>query len=183
MVETIPHQHSQYYIPKIFHLIYNYKKQQQRAIAGRRRQIAVPKVVDVTGEKVRESFETFIEEFVDPEQTDDDWDGKIYLAQIEAMKTYEYSTLYVDYQHLLLRENGVLATAILEQYYRFSPFLLKGLHRLLKNMHQACYIPVYFTIPKKLLVKLQPVLKQMNVFSKFLFQFTNRTKNQGYQIK
>ena len=43
------------------------------------------------------------------------------------MKTYEYSTLYVDYQHLLLRENGVLA-AILEQYYRFSPFLLKGLH-------------------------------------------------------
>ena len=85
------------------------------------------------------------------------------------MKTYEYSTLYVDYQHLLLRENGVLATAILEQYYRFSPFLLKGLHRLLKNMHQACYIPVYFTIPKKLLVKLQPVLKQMNVFSKFLF--------------
>ena len=159
------------------------QQQQQRAIAGRRRQIAVPKVVDVTGEKVRESFETFIEEFVDPEQTDDDWDGKIYLAQIEAMKTYEYSTLYVDYQHLLLRENGVLATAILEQYYRFSPFLLKGLHRLLKNMHQACYIPVYFTIPKKLLVKLQPVLKQMNVFSKFLFQFTNRTKNQGYQIK
>lgn len=109
------------------------KQQQQRAIAGRRRQIAVPKVVDVTGEKVRESFETFIEEFVDPEQADDDWDGKIYLAQIEAMKTYEYSTLYVDYQHLLLRENGVLATAILEQYYRFSPFLLKGLHRLLKK--------------------------------------------------
>lgn len=109
------------------------QQQQQRAIAGRRRQIAVPKVVDITGEKVRESFETFIEEFVDPEQADDDWDGKIYLAQIEAMKTYEYSTLYVDYQHLLLRENGVLATAILEQYYRFSPFLLKGLHRLLKK--------------------------------------------------
>ncbi|KAL1579535.1 DNA replication licensing factor mcm6 [Candida albicans] len=109
------------------------QQQQQRAIAGRRRQIAVPKVVDVTGEKVRESFETFIEEFVDPEQADDDWDGKIYLAQIEAMKTYEYSTLYVDYQHLLSRENGVLATAISEQYYRFSPFLLKGLHRLLKK--------------------------------------------------
>ena len=135
--------------------------------------------------RVRESFETFIEEFVDPEQTDDDWDGKIYLAQIEAMKTYEYSTLYVDYQHLLLRENGVLATAILEQYYRFSPFLLKGLHRLLKNMHQACYIPVYFTIPKKLLVKLQPVLKQMNVFSKFLFSIYQPYKESGIsdQIK
>ncbi|CAX39727.1 DNA replication licensing factor, putative [Candida dubliniensis CD36] len=109
------------------------QQQQQRAVAGRRRQIAVPKVVDVTSEKVRESFETFIEEFIDPEQADDDWDGKIYLAQIEAMKTYEYSTLYVDYQHLLSRENGVLATAISEQYYRFSPFLLKGLHRLLKK--------------------------------------------------
>ena len=59
------------------------QQQQQRAIAGRRRQIAVPKVVDVTGEKVRESFETFIEEFVDPEQTDDDWDGKIYWPKLK----------------------------------------------------------------------------------------------------
>lgn len=101
----------------------------------RRKQIAVPKVVDVTGEKVRESFEQFIETFVDEENNnvDDQWEGKIYLAQIEAMKTYEYSTLYVDYQHLVGRENGVLASAILEQYYRFSPFLLKGLRRVLKK--------------------------------------------------
>lgn len=95
--------------------------------------VEVPKVVDVTGEKVRESFEQFIEEFIDDETVDDEWSGKIYLAQIESMRVFEYSTLYVDYQHLVGRENGVLATAILEQYYRFNPFLLKGLRRLLKK--------------------------------------------------
>lgn len=107
--------------------------------SARRKQIAVPKVVDVTGEKVRESFEQFIETFVDDENDnrDDQWQGKIYLAQIEAMKTYEYSTLYIDYQHLLGRENGVLASAILEQYYRFMPFLLKGSRRLLKKYAPA----------------------------------------------
>lgn len=105
------------------------------AVAGKRRNIDVPKVVDVTGEKVRESFEAFLEDFVDNSGVDDtdSWQGRVYLAQIEAMKTYEYSTLYVDYQHLLLRENGVLAAAILEQYYRFSPFLLKGLRLVLKK--------------------------------------------------
>lgn len=107
--------------------------QQRPIVAGRRRQIAAPKVVDVTGEKVRESFENFIEEFVDPEQLDNGWDGKIYLAQIESMKTFEYSTLYINYQDLMSRENGVLATAISEQYYRFYPFLLNALKRLLKK--------------------------------------------------
>ncbi|RLV83369.1 DNA replication licensing factor MCM6 [Meyerozyma sp. JA9] len=104
-------------------------------IPGKRRQINVPKVVDVTGEKVRESFEAFLEDFVDNQSSEDNdsWQGRVYLAQIEAMKTYEYSTLYVDYQHLVSRENGVLATAILEQYYRFSPFLLKGLRQVLKK--------------------------------------------------
>lgn len=99
--------------------------------------VEVSKVIDVTGEKVRESFEQFIEEFVDQECADDEWGGKTYLAQIESMRVFEYSTLYVDYQHLVGRENGVLATAILEQYYRFNPFLLKGLKRLLKKYAPA----------------------------------------------
>lgn len=104
-----------------------------RSIVSRRREINVPKVVDLTGEKVRESFEQFLEEFVDSEQSTDQWDGKSYLSQIEAMKNYEYSTLYVNYQHLLLMENGVLASAIMEQYYRFYPFLLEGLKKLIKK--------------------------------------------------
>lgn len=103
------------------------------ASGAKRTNISVPKVVDVTGEKVRESFEQFIEQYTDSSAEDDAYNGRIYLAQIEAMKTYEYCTLYVDYQHLVERENGVLALAILEQYYRFSPFLLKGLRRLLKR--------------------------------------------------
>lgn len=101
--------------------------------ASIRSTVEVPKVVDVTGEKVRESFEQFIEEYIDEDSANDDWLGKIYLAQIETMRVFEYSTLYVDYQHLVASENGVLATAILEQYYRFNPFLLKGLRRLLKK--------------------------------------------------
>lgn len=109
------------------------REREQRMPASIRSAVEVPKVVDVTGEKVRESFEQFIEEYVDPESASDEWLGKIYLAQIETMRVFEYSTLYVDYQHLVGRENGVLATAILEQYYRFNPFLLKGLRRLLKK--------------------------------------------------
>lgn len=109
------------------------KERETRMPALIRSAVEVPKVVDVTGEKVRESFEQFIEEFVDQENADDEWGGKSYLAQIESMRVFEYSTLYVDYQHLVGRENGVLATAILEQYYRFNPFLLKGLRRLLKK--------------------------------------------------
>ncbi|KAL7663067.1 DNA replication licensing factor MCM6 [[Candida] zeylanoides] len=103
--------------------------------AVRRRNIAVPKVVDLTGEKVQESFEHFLEEFVDDEvaRNDTQFGGRIYVAQFAVMKTYELSTLYVNYQHLVTRENGVLASAILEQYYRFSPFLLRGLKRLLKR--------------------------------------------------
>jgi len=102
-------------------------------VSGRRRQINVSKVVDVTGEKVRESFEQFIEQFVDPAAVNDNFDGKTYLAQIDAMKNYEFCTLYVNYLHLLETENGVLASAILEQYYRFHPFLINGLNRLIKK--------------------------------------------------
>ncbi|CAI5755575.1 unnamed protein product [Candida verbasci] len=98
---------------------------------GKRRQINVTKVVDVTGEKVRESFESFLEEYV---EENGDGDGKIiYLQQIDNMKTYEKSTIYINYQHLLSRENGVLASAIMEQYYRFLPFLIKGLKRIIKK--------------------------------------------------
>lgn len=100
---------------------------------GRRKQNVVPHVVDVTGEMVRESFEHFVEEFAETSEDDDQWDGKVYLSQIQAMKTYEYATLYVNYQHLVSREDGALASAVLEQYYRFYPFLIKGLRRVVKK--------------------------------------------------
>ncbi len=105
----------------------------------RRNLLAIPKVVDVTGEKVRESFEQFLEEFVDGgsnNQNDDSYNGRSYIAQLHAMKKFEISTIYIDYNHLTLREGGVLAQAITEQYYRFLPYLLKGLKNLIKR-----YVP------------------------------------------
>ncbi len=40
-----------------------------------------------------------------------------YIDQIKAMKEYELTTLYVDFGHLLEREE-VLARAVRDQYYR-----------------------------------------------------------------
>lgn len=42
---------------------------------------------------------------------------KFYIDQIKAMKEFELTTLYVDFGHLLEREE-VLARAIQSQYYR-----------------------------------------------------------------
>lgn len=91
----------------------------------------VERVQDLTGEKVREAFEQFLEEFVEISTEGDQ--TRPYLAQLEAMKMYELSTLYVNYAHLVTRENGVLASAISEQLYRFLPFLQNGLKRVIKR--------------------------------------------------
>lgn len=101
----------------------------------RRRNLnTIKRVDDVTGEKVREAFEQFLEEFSvethDDEQTQT---VKAYRSQIEFMKVYDLNTIYIDYQHLLTRENGALAMAISEQYYRFLPFLQKGLKRVIRK--------------------------------------------------
>jgi DNA replication licensing factor MCM6 len=52
---------------------------------------------------------------------------------------YGLSTLYIDYQHLASTQNGTLAAAIAENYYRFLPFLIRGLHNMI-----AKYEPQYF---------------------------------------
>ncbi|AJR79408.1 Mcm6p [Saccharomyces cerevisiae YJM1573] len=92
----------------------------------------VKKVDDVTGEKVREAFEQFLEDF-SVQSTDTGEVEKVYRAQIEFMKIYDLNTIYIDYQHLSMRENGALAMAISEQYYRFLPFLQKGLRRVVRK--------------------------------------------------
>ncbi|KAG7192259.1 MCM DNA helicase complex subunit mcm6 [Scheffersomyces spartinae] len=98
-------------------------------VVGKRKLIRVPKVVDVTGEKVQEGFEVFLElEFAIEGQL-----APLYIQQIEAMDKLEQSTIYVNFQDLLSVEGGVLATAILEQYYRFLPFLVKGLKRVIRK--------------------------------------------------
>ena len=53
----------------------------------------------------------------------------VYVEQIHTMREYELSTLYVDYGHLLERDD-VLADAIQKQYYRFLPYIRRALHNL-----------------------------------------------------
>ncbi|KAI9852135.1 MAG: MCM DNA helicase complex subunit mcm6 [Thelocarpon superellum] len=107
---------------------------------------AVPKVVDVTGETVQQHFEDFLETFTEepgssgvPASSAAQTSDKYYIAQIHGLRHYNLSTLYVDYQHLSTRQGGALATAIVENYYRFLPFLTRGLHNLIHK-----YEPSYF---------------------------------------
>ncbi|CAR24694.1 MCM DNA helicase complex subunit MCM6 [Lachancea thermotolerans CBS 6340] len=102
----------------------------------RRRNLnTIKKVDDVTGEKVREAFEHFLEDFTIESQDDgqEPQAVKAYRSQIEFMRVYDLNTIYIDYQHLSTRENGALAMAISEQYYRFLPFLQKGLKRVIRR--------------------------------------------------
>ena len=96
----------------------------------------IPKVTDLTGEKVRESFEHFLENFSETDYTDSQADNRFYITQIKGLKHFELATLYVDYTHLQTVESGVLAEAVTENYYRFLPFLQRGLRRLIKK-----YVP------------------------------------------
>ncbi|KAJ5690430.1 DNA replication licensing factor mcm6 [Penicillium macrosclerotiorum] len=102
-------------------------------------------LVDEGGENVRRSFEDLLETFMEepsssaPPSSGEMLSDKYYIAQIKGMKKFELSTLYVDFNHLTSYENPVLADAIAQQYYRFLPFLTKGLHNLI-----AKYEPEYF---------------------------------------
>lgn len=92
----------------------------------------IKKVDDVTGEKVREAFEQFLDDFTQTNLQTGEQEN-VYRAQIQFMNTYDLSTIYIDYAHIAKRENGALAMAISEQYYRFLPFLIRGLKRVIKK--------------------------------------------------
>ncbi|ATZ56145.1 Bcmcm6 [Botrytis cinerea B05.10] len=105
----------------------------------------IPRVEDAIGQYVQLTFEEFLESYVeDPilsgatpssAMTTD----KYYIAQIHGLRTYQLSTLYVDYTHLSSYKGGALAEGIVEEYYRFLPFLTKALHNMI-----AKYEPRYF---------------------------------------
>ncbi|KJA29709.1 hypothetical protein HYPSUDRAFT_31691 [Hypholoma sublateritium FD-334 SS-4] len=100
----------------------------------------VPIVKDAVGESVAESFETFLKSFTeeialaatpgsDGFAADTVASELIYIEQIHTMREYELTTLYVDFGHLLQRDD-VLADAIQKQYYRFLPYLRRALLNL-----------------------------------------------------
>ena len=64
----------------------------------------------------------------------------VYIEQIHTMREYELTTLYVDYGHLLQKDD-VLADAIQKQYYRFLPYLRRALLNLVTE-----YEPEYLKI-------------------------------------
>ncbi|PSR93780.1 hypothetical protein PHLCEN_2v4675 [Hermanssonia centrifuga] len=112
------------------------RKARPRTQAG----VDIPLVKDAVGESVRESFETFLKTFTEeitlaatpasdggvPIAADGEL---IYIEQIHTMREYELTTLYVDYGHLLQKDD-VLADAIQKQYYRFLPYIRRALHSL-----------------------------------------------------
>lgn len=62
---------------------------------------------------------------------------RIYVEQIQIMRDHELTTLYVDFTHILMRDD-VLARAIQTKYYRFMPYLRRAIHNLVKK-----YAPEY----------------------------------------
>jgi DNA replication licensing factor MCM6 len=65
--------------------------------------------------------------------------NKYYVAQVHGLAHYQLSTLYVDYRHLLKFGEGVAAGAVLKEYYRFQPYLIRALQNVI-----AKYEPAYF---------------------------------------
>ena len=105
----------------------------------------ITKVEDQAGEKVQQAFEDFLESHVEeppasgiPPSSELRSD-KYYINQVNGLREFQLSTLYVDFRHLLALKEPTLADAIATQYYRFLPFLNKALNNLI-----AKYEPVYF---------------------------------------
>lgn len=105
----------------------------------------IPRVDDKIGLLIQEHFEKFIEGYIeDPTASGQPTSSaattdKYYIAQIHGMRTYELSTFYVDYKHLAGWNNGNLAEAVMNSYYRFLPFLTTALHNMISK-----YEPKYF---------------------------------------
>ncbi|KAG7119041.1 DNA replication licensing factor mcm6 like protein [Verticillium longisporum] len=105
----------------------------------------IPKVEDRIGLLIQEQFGDFLEGFVeerDPHGAPPSsavTTDKYYVAQIHGMRTYQLSTLYVDFRHLGQWQNGSLSDAVATNYYRFLPFITAALHGAI-----AKHEPQYF---------------------------------------
>lgn len=64
---------------------------------------------------------------------------KYYVAQINGLALHELSTLYVNFNHIK-KHNSVLADAIVDQYYRWLPYLNQGLQRMVKKYQPDYYL-------------------------------------------
>lgn len=102
----------------------------------------IPKVEDKISETVQESFEEFLETFQvaeDDDEYDPHFEGKIYLERVAKMVNDDSTLLNIDFKHLQSYQNGILAAAITEQFYRFLPFLQNGLRHIV-SQHQPQFL-------------------------------------------
>ncbi|XP_020112110.1 DNA replication licensing factor MCM6 [Ananas comosus] len=80
--------------------------------------------VDEKAVRVENIFLEFLKRFkLDPNATE-----PLYEAEIEAMRSKESTTMYVDFSHVM-RFNDVLQKAISEEYLRFEPYLRNACKR------------------------------------------------------
>ncbi|KAK1751968.1 MCM2/3/5 family-domain-containing protein [Echria macrotheca] len=106
---------------------------------------SIPRVEDKIGLLIQEHFENFIEGYIEAPSSSGQptssamTTDQYYVAQIRGMRKYQLSTFYVDYKHLAGWNNGALAEAVMNSYYRFLPFLTTALHNMI-----AKYEPQYF---------------------------------------
>ncbi|CAI7853048.1 unnamed protein product [Closterium sp. NIES-54] len=61
-----------------------------------------------------------------------------YVAQLHSMVQYGKTTMYVDFA-TLMAHNQALATAVLEEFYRFEPFLRKAV-QMFVQVHEPKYV-------------------------------------------
>ncbi|KAJ6485132.1 MCM2/3/5 family-domain-containing protein [Mycena vitilis] len=121
-------------------------QEEDEAAGGRKRRrprtqgADVPLVKDAVGESVVEAFEKFVKTFTldvalaatpgsEGDAPDVPEGEVVYVEQIHTMREYELTTLYIDFAHLLLKDD-VLADAIQKQYYRLLPYIRRALLNL-----------------------------------------------------
>ncbi|CAI8494772.1 unnamed protein product [Hanseniaspora opuntiae] len=99
-------------------------------------------VTDQTGEELGKIFYNFLMTFSErdalevdnalykhssEEPVEGDENTRIYIEQIHNMINNKISTLFIDFDHLAHIEDGILVKPVIEQYYRFKPFIIKAL--------------------------------------------------------
>ncbi|RKP16705.1 nucleic acid-binding protein, partial [Rozella allomycis CSF55] len=121
--------------------------------------IAAEKVRDDYAETASEEFYMFLESFaeqgsvLEPGMLDTETSmikftsdvstnpkrgNLVYVQQLNSMRHDNSQTLYVDFNHVL-KANETLATAIMNNYYRFVPYLEKAVYMFVKR-HMPEYV-------------------------------------------
>ncbi|KAI8332640.1 DNA replication licensing factor mcm6 [Chlamydoabsidia padenii] len=97
---------------------------------------SIAKVIDRTAMVVMQSFESFVEKFQDESSsyltTQSNWIGYPYMMQLEQLKLTDLQTIFIDFTHIIASDE-TLANALLEQYYRFMPYIRMAIQNVVRK--------------------------------------------------